>query len=235
MSGVVRTVRGRNVDQIFGTLPYEDFLTSQHPSSAAFSRHTDVEALDIPLPSKEGFIRQVLGWREFVHHVHTITDGFRRGLEPLPEVLTKPRDGGSRTWAGKAWPVKSAGDDPHGGACPNRLGAQTHLPPAFWVEPSGLHCLDSVVSIVWAGGYSHHPVMSWKKRSVERKKFLRSITRIREAAMKQDETEERLGEECSAEGRADDTAEDAFKKASQIEQIDDSQLPQSITKLFKNQ
>lgn len=37
------------------------------------------------------------------------------------------------------------------------------------------------------------------------------------------------------EGPADDTAENAFKKASQIEQIDDSQLPHSITKLFKNQ
>ena len=33
--------------------------------------------LDIPLPSKEGFIRQVLGWREFVHHAHEATDGFR--------------------------------------------------------------------------------------------------------------------------------------------------------------
>jgi deoxyribodipyrimidine photolyase-related protein len=37
----------------------------------------DVEALDIPLASKEGFIRQVLGWREFIHHVHAETDGFR--------------------------------------------------------------------------------------------------------------------------------------------------------------
>ena len=116
----------------------------------------EVEALDISLPSKEGFIRQVLGWREFVHHVHMVTDGFRRGLEPLPEVLSKPGDGGYRTWAGIAWPLKSTGGGPHGGACPNWLGGEANLPRAFWGEPSGLHCLDSVVSNVSADGYSHH-------------------------------------------------------------------------------
>ncbi len=33
---------------------------------------------DLPLASKEGFVRQILGWREFVHHVHEATDGLRR-------------------------------------------------------------------------------------------------------------------------------------------------------------
>ena len=116
----------------------------------------DVEALDIPLHSKEGFIRQVLGWREFVHHVHACTDGFRIGLEPLPEMLSQPGDGGYRTWAGKSWVVKSTVEDPYGGSCPNWLGGDTNLPAAFWGEPSGLHCLDSVVSSVWEHGYSHH-------------------------------------------------------------------------------
>ena len=37
----------------------------------------DVLATDIELNSKEGFVRQVLGWREFVRHVHEATDGFR--------------------------------------------------------------------------------------------------------------------------------------------------------------
>jgi deoxyribodipyrimidine photolyase-related protein len=37
----------------------------------------DVLALDIPLASKEGFVRQLLGWREYVRHVHEATDGFR--------------------------------------------------------------------------------------------------------------------------------------------------------------
>ena len=32
---------------------------------------------DLPLASQEGFIRQVLGWREFVRHVHEATNGLR--------------------------------------------------------------------------------------------------------------------------------------------------------------
>jgi deoxyribodipyrimidine photolyase-related protein len=48
----------------------------------------DVEALAIPLASKEGFIRQVLGWREFIHHVHAQTEGFRTlDLEGSPNAL----------------------------------------------------------------------------------------------------------------------------------------------------
>jgi deoxyribodipyrimidine photolyase-related protein len=41
----------------------------------------DVLDADIPLNSKEGFVRQLLGWREFVRHVHDATDGFRT-IEP---------------------------------------------------------------------------------------------------------------------------------------------------------
>ena len=37
----------------------------------------DVLAADLPLASQEGFVRQILGWREFVHHVHEATDGLR--------------------------------------------------------------------------------------------------------------------------------------------------------------
>lgn len=36
---------------------------------------------NIPLASAEGFIRQIIGWREFMRHVHEATDGFRT-LEP---------------------------------------------------------------------------------------------------------------------------------------------------------
>jgi deoxyribodipyrimidine photolyase-related protein len=86
----------------------------------------DALALEIPLASKEGFVRQILGWREFVRHVHDATDGFR----------------------------EHAGID--GGAAPSFLGADNPLPPAYWGRRSGLECLDRVVEGVWAEGYSHH-------------------------------------------------------------------------------
>jgi deoxyribodipyrimidine photolyase-like uncharacterized protein len=41
-------------------------------------------------------------------------------------------------------------------ACPAGLRAEEPLPPAFWGTPSGLGCLDAVVSDVWATGYGHH-------------------------------------------------------------------------------
>lgn len=80
---------------------------------------SDVLAMEIPLASQEGFVRQILGWREFVRHVHRATDGFR--------VL------------------------PGGGLATGRP-----LPAAWWGSPSGLACLDRVVSDVWREGYSHH-------------------------------------------------------------------------------
>jgi deoxyribodipyrimidine photolyase-related protein len=48
----------------------------------------DVLALDLPLPSREGFVRQLLGWREFVRHVHDATDGFA-GI-PVPDGAGLP-------------------------------------------------------------------------------------------------------------------------------------------------
>lgn len=117
----------------------------------------EVAELELPLSSKEGFIRQVLGWREFVYQVHRATDGFRRdcakGEEPLPFV----GDAGFARWSGKAWVPKApppAGID--GGARPNRLNATTPLPTAWWGVPSGLACLDHVVDDLWQEGWTHH-------------------------------------------------------------------------------
>jgi deoxyribodipyrimidine photolyase-related protein len=49
----------------------------------------DALGADLPLPSQEGFVRQILGWREFVRHVHEATDGFRSfgGAELPANVL----------------------------------------------------------------------------------------------------------------------------------------------------
>jgi deoxyribodipyrimidine photolyase-related protein len=93
----------------------------------------DVLAMDLPLASQEGFVRQVLGWREFVRHVHEATDGFRvvRGeVQPIDRVS--------------------------GGSLVSFLGAARPLPPAFWGKRSGLACLDEVVAAVWEDGTSHH-------------------------------------------------------------------------------
>jgi deoxyribodipyrimidine photolyase-related protein len=110
----------------------------------------DVLAMDLPLASQEGFIRQVLGWREFVRHVHEATDGFRvvRGQR---QPCARPRAGGGD---GVVDVDPSAHAD--GGSCVSLLGASDPLPPAFWGAPSGLRCLDDVVKNVWQDGTSHH-------------------------------------------------------------------------------
>ncbi|MFO0611684.1 MAG: cryptochrome/photolyase family protein [Polyangiaceae bacterium] len=73
--------------------PFEDAMSTRSTTlfhtrvSALLNLHRllparvceDVLALPLPLPSVEGFVRQILGWREFVRHVHRATDGFRRG------------------------------------------------------------------------------------------------------------------------------------------------------------
>lgn len=73
--------------------PFEDAMSSRSSGlfhsriSSLLNLHrllparvlADVVAAELPLPSQEGFVRQILGWREFVRHVHEATDGFRRG------------------------------------------------------------------------------------------------------------------------------------------------------------
>jgi deoxyribodipyrimidine photolyase-related protein len=116
----------------------------------------DVLEMDIPLQSKEGFIRQVLGWREFVNHVHRQTDGFRALPKGDPLVATIPGDAGFGRWAGRKWHSGSKVTYLDGGSTPSALGCNTPLPPAYWGDPSGLACLDQVVANVWDEGYSHH-------------------------------------------------------------------------------
>lgn len=113
----------------------------------------DVVAMSIELPSKEGFIRQVLGWREYVRHVHEATDGFRRIDGELQPTADAPGDGGWGRWSGRGWPRVCGGD---GGSLISALGASRSLPPAYWGARSGLRCLDEVVRTVWEDGYSHH-------------------------------------------------------------------------------
>jgi deoxyribodipyrimidine photolyase-related protein len=86
----------------------------------------DVAAMEIPMASKEGFIRQVLGWREFMRHVHEETDGFR--LLEKSNVLDAHQPLPAAFW--------------RGGSYGERV--------------TGMNCVDSVIEDVWREGYSHH-------------------------------------------------------------------------------
>jgi len=75
--------------------PWEDAMSTVHPDlfhsltssslNLTLLRPADmvaqtVEAFEaglIPLASAEGFVRQILGWREFMRHMHEATDGYR--------------------------------------------------------------------------------------------------------------------------------------------------------------
>jgi deoxyribodipyrimidine photolyase-related protein len=148
--------------------PYEDAMSTRSSGlfhsriSALMNLHRilprmvveDVLDAEIPLPSKEGFLRQVIGWREFVHHVHRATDGFRQLPQGAAPVASAPGDGGWSQWSGEPW--AAGGEAALGGSEANFLGADLPVPPAFWGRPSGLACLDGVVADVWREAWSHH-------------------------------------------------------------------------------
>ncbi len=116
----------------------------------------DALGLDLPIASQEGFVRQVIGWREFVHHVHEATDGFRSVWVATPEVREVPGDGGWGRWSGEDWHNAEEGENADGGADLRFLEADRPVPSAFWNPQSGLGCLDRVVADVWREGWSHH-------------------------------------------------------------------------------
>lgn len=115
----------------------------------------EAEQLDLPLSSKEGFIRQILGWREFVRHVHCATEGFRYLPDGDASVDESPGDGGYRKWSGSAFPATKT-PKVDGGSLASFLGSDRPLPPVYWGTSSGLRCLDQVVSEVWDQAYGHH-------------------------------------------------------------------------------
>ncbi len=139
----------RNLLPHFG--PWEDAMSSQHRElfhsltsplvNLTLLRPRDLveqvaEAFaggEVPLASAEGFIRQLLGWREFMRHVHEATDGYRL-LEkgPIPDRNS------------------------YAGADLSYLDAHGKLPPVYWGVKSGMFCMDTVIAGVIDNGWSHH-------------------------------------------------------------------------------
>jgi deoxyribodipyrimidine photolyase-related protein len=111
-----------------------------------------------PLASCEGFIRQLLGWREFMRHVHEQTDGYRLLEDHVPqEHDPRPQEKSPDQTATAAAAYKLSGaHDPYGGARPSALGASLPLPAVYWGVKSGLHCMDTVVAQVIEEGWTHH-------------------------------------------------------------------------------
>jgi deoxyribodipyrimidine photolyase-related protein len=111
-----------------------------------------------PLASCEGFIRQILGWREFMRHLHEQTDGYRL-LEGHVAQETRPRTqerSPDDTGAARQSYLSTGARDPYAGAIPSALHASLPLPAVYWGVRSGMHCMDTVVAQVIEDGWSHH-------------------------------------------------------------------------------
>ena len=149
--------------------PYEDAMHSNEPMlfhsaisalmniSRLLPREVvaDVQAtydsMQVPLASAEGFIRQIIGWREFMRHMHTATDGFRT----LPQTQDSPANRSANPYSHLlVKEINSAAPDRP--ATPSALDAHRPLPPAYWGVRSGMFCLDTATSQVMHQGWSHH-------------------------------------------------------------------------------
>ena len=112
----------------------------------------------VPLASAEGFIRQLLGWREFMRHLHEQTDGYRLLADHVPQEKhprTQEISPDQPPTAANAYKLEHP-TDPYAGATPSALHASLPLPAVYWGVKSGLHCMDTVVAQVIAEGWSHH-------------------------------------------------------------------------------
>ena len=135
--------------------PYEDAMSEQsrglfHSRLATMVNlhrlmpRQVVEAVlqaEAPHNSVEGFVRQMV-WREYVYHIHDVTDGFR-----VLEVPRSPSQRGAR-WEG----FDREDAEQH----PNHLGQTNPLPQAYWEANNGLRCLDASVEAVMDDGWTHH-------------------------------------------------------------------------------
>ena len=92
---------------IFGDLSRPKAMTVEWIRMLPQQLVHDVEAASsnglIPLASAEGFIRQLLGWREFMRHLHEQTDGYRLiddSTTPPPILAADDLPATLRRWFG---------------------------------------------------------------------------------------------------------------------------------------
>jgi deoxyribodipyrimidine photolyase-related protein len=111
-----------------------------------------------PMASCEGFIRQLLGWREFMRHIHEQTHGYRLLGDSVPqEQASRPQEKSPDQISMAATAYETSGrSDPYAGARPSALHASKPLPAVYWGVKSGLHCMDTVIAQVIEEGWSHH-------------------------------------------------------------------------------
>ena len=86
-----------------------------------------VLSVSAPMNSIEGFVRQLI-WREYVKHVHDITEGFRS--IKVNKTTTARRDA---MWYEESDRQISTNHESH----PNRLNQVNNLPMAYWNGDSG--------------------------------------------------------------------------------------------------
>ena len=112
----------------------------------------------VSLASAEGFIRQLLGWREFMRHLHEQTDGYRLLAGHVPQEKRRVVQEVSPDRTKEAAEAYASGDthDPYAGATPSALRAALPLPAVYWGVKSGMHCMDTIVEQVLREGWSHH-------------------------------------------------------------------------------
>ena len=108
------------------------------------------------LASCEGFIRQLLGWREFMRHLHEQTDGYRLLRGHIPDEPRRVEQEVSPDRTPEAAAAYAAEEALYAGATPSALRAALPLPAVYWGVKSGLHCMDTVVAQVVEEGWSHH-------------------------------------------------------------------------------
>ena len=99
----------------------------------------------LPLASKEGFVRQLIGWREFVYHIHEHTGWVSPKCALKRTTLKEPGDGGYQRWLESDWRPKDLHPRAEGGANPSVLELKAPLPllsgvpnPAFFAWTTSL-------------------------------------------------------------------------------------------------